>query len=182
MIIVNHRLEHFQQHQTGIEMQREKITLGWAGKSAPVADIIFDDYVEPAAAPPQPAPIARALSMPPAIPRTVLEQHHDNVLLLLDRWADWMRTSEPLAEGAPRQCVGAPDARIHSFEDMEIEVNKRLVREVQTAVWELSVMQREAVMVHFGLNTRGVWRAQFDTIFAQAVHSLYLILKARVAC
>lgn len=163
-------------------MQREKITLGWAGKSAPVADVIFDDYVEPAAAPLQPAPTARALTLPPASPRTVLEQHHDNVLLLLDRWADWMRTSEPLAEGAPRQCVGAPDARIHSFEDMEIEVNKRLVREVQTAVWELSVMQREAVMIHFGLNTRGVWRAQFGAVFDQAVHSLYEILKARVAC
>ena len=163
-------------------MQREKITLGWAGKSAPVPDVIFDDYVEPASILVPPAPAARAVALPPIRPRTVLEQHHDNVLLLLDRWADWMRTSEPLAEGAPRQCVGAPDARIHSFEDMEIEVNKRLVREVQTAVWELSVMQREAVMIHFGLNTRGVWRAQFDTVFDQAVHSLYEILKARVAC
>ena len=163
-------------------MQREKITLGWAGKSAPVPDVIFDDYVEPVSVTALPGPAARAVTLPPIRSRTVLEQHHDNVLLLLDRWAEWMRTSEPLAEGAPRQCVGAPDARIHSFEDMEIEVNKRLVREVQTAVWELSVMQREAVMIHFGLNTRGVWRAQFDTIFAQAVHSLYLILKARVAC
>ena len=163
-------------------MQREKITLGWAGKSAPVPDVIFDDYVEPASILVPPAPAARAVALPPIRPRTVLEQHHDNVLLLLDRWADWMRTSEPLAEGAPRQCVGAPDARIHSFEDMEIEVNNRLVREVQTAVWELSVMQREAVMIHFGLNTRGVWRAQFDTVFDQAVHSLYEILKARVAC
>ena len=163
-------------------MQREKITLGWAGKSAPVPDVIFDDYVEPVSVTALPGPAARAVTLPPIRSRTVLEQHHDNVLLLLDRWAEWMRTSEPLAEGAPRQCVGAPDARIHSFEDMEIEVNKRLVREVQTAVWELSVMQREAVMIHFGLNTRGVWRAQFDTIFSQAVHSLYLILKARVAC
>ena len=182
MIIVNHRLKHFQHHQTGIEMQREKITLGWAGKSAPVPDVIFDDYVEPVSVTALPGPAARAVTLPPIRSRTVLEQHHDNVLLLLDRWAEWMRTSEPLAEGAPRQCVGAPDARIHSFEDMEIEVNKRLVREVQTAVWELSVMQREAVMIHFGLNTRGVWRAQFDTVFEQAVHSLYEILKARVAC
>lgn len=163
-------------------MQREKITLGWAGKSAPVPDVIFDDYVEPVPVQALPVPATRAVTLPPIRSRTVLEQHHDNVLLLLDRWAEWMRTSEPLAEGAPRQCVGAPDARIHSFEDMEIEVNKRLVREVQTAVWELSVMQREAVMIHFGLNTRGVWRAQFDTFFDQAVHSLYEILKARVAC
>ena len=46
MIIVNHRLEHFQHYQTGIEMQREKITLGWAGKSAPVADITFVEVEE----------------------------------------------------------------------------------------------------------------------------------------
>lgn len=182
MIIVNHRLEHFQHHQTGIDMQREKITLGWAGKSAPVPDVIFDDYVEPVSAPAQLAPAARGPALPSIRPRTVLEQHHDNVLLLLDRWADWMRTSEPLAEGAPRQCIGAPDARIHSFEDMEIEVNKRLVREVHTAVWELPVMLREAVMMHFGLNTRCVWRAQFDAMFDQAVHRLYEILKGRVAC
>ena len=165
-------------------MQREKITLGWAGKSAPVPDVIFDDYVEPVSVSvaPAPAPAVRGPVFPSIRPRTVLEQHHDNVLSLLDRWADWMRTSEPLAEGAPRQCVGAPDARIHSFEDMEIEVNKRLVREVNTAVWELPVMQREAVMMHFGLNTRCVWRAQFDAIFDQAVHRLYEILKGRVAC
>ena len=92
MIIVNHRLEHFQQHQTGIEMQREKITLGWAGKSAPVPDVIFDDYVEPVSVPVPPAPAARAVTLPPIRSRTVLEQHHDNVLLLLDRWAEWMRT------------------------------------------------------------------------------------------
>ena len=60
--------------------------------------------------------------------------------------------------------------------------HKRLVREVHTAVWELPVMQREAVMMNFGLNTRCVWRAQFDVIFDQAVHRLYEILKGRVAC
>ncbi|MDH6157417.1 hypothetical protein [Janthinobacterium sp. CG_23.4] len=163
-------------------MKREKITLGWAGKSAPVPDVIFDDYVDPLSELVTPAPAVRGPVLPSIQPRTVLERHHDNVLSLLDRWADWMRTSEPLTEGVPRQCLGAPDARIHSFEDMEIEVNKRLVREVHTAVWELPVMQREAVMMHFGLNTRCVWRAQFDAIFDQAVHRLYEILKGRVAC
>jgi hypothetical protein len=46
MIIVNHRLEHFQHYETGVEMQREKITLGWTGKSAPVADIAFVEVIE----------------------------------------------------------------------------------------------------------------------------------------
>lgn len=163
-------------------MMREKITLGWRGKSDPVPDIIFDD--DPDQVPPAPrvAPAPRALAIPPAPVRTAHQQHLDNVLLLLDGWAEWIRTGEPLAEGAPRQSMGAPDARIHSFEDMEIEVNKRLVREVHTAVWELAVMEREAVMMHYGLNTRTVWRTDFARAFDQAVERLFQILKGRVSC
>lgn len=164
-------------------MKREKLTLAWRGATTPVPDIIFDDYVPPAVdAPPPAAAPTRALVIPPVPVRTLREQHYDNVVLLLDGWADWIRTGEPLAEGAPRQCLGAPDARIHSFEDMEIEVNKRLVREVHTAVWELVVIEREAVMTHYGLKTRGVWRADFVRTFDAAVWSLFEILKSRVAC
>jgi hypothetical protein len=163
-------------------MMREKITLGWRGKSEPVPDIIFDDDPDQAAPAPRVAPTPRTLAIPPAPARTAHQQHRDNVLLLLDGWAEWIRTGEPLAEGAPRQCLGAPDARIHSFEDMEIEVNKRLVREVHTAVWELAVMEREAVMMHYGLNTRTVWRTDFALAFDQAVERLFQILKGRVAC
>lgn len=161
---------------------REKITLGWRGTSPAVPDVIFDDdpdQVVPA------APVAltpRILAIPPVPARTAFQQHIDNVLLLMDGWAEWVRTGEPLAEGVPRQCLGAPDARIHSFEDMEIEVNKRLVREVHTAVWELAVIEREAVMMHYGLNTRTVWRADFQCAFDQAVERLFQILKGRVAC
>lgn len=163
-------------------MMREKITMGWRGKCAAVADIIFDDdpdQVQPRA----PAlPALRTLEIPPVPARAAHQQHTDNVLLLLDRWVEWIRIREPLAEGAPRECLGAPDARIHSFEDMEIEVNKRLVREVHTAVWELDIIEREAVMSHYGLNTRAVWRADFDRVFDQAVERLFQILKGRVAC
>ena len=42
-------------------------------------------------------------------------EHYDNTKRLLDRWADWAVQGEPIANGAPRQCLGAPDARIHSF-------------------------------------------------------------------
>ena len=166
-------------------MKRDKLTLAWRGQCAPVPDLIFDDYVAPegeASASVRAAPPARTLTIPPIPARTVEQQHHDNVILLLDGWAEWIRTGEPLAEGAPRQCLGAPDARIHSFEDMEIEVNKRLVREVHTAVWELSVIEREAVMTHYGLKTRGVWRADFGRAFDAAVHSLFVILRDRVSC
>lgn len=163
-------------------MMREKITLGWGGKSDRVPDVIFDD--DPVKAlpclPARSSP--RTLAIPPILARTAHQQHTDNVLRLLDGWAEWVRTGEPLAEGAPRQCLGAPDARIHSFEDMEIEVNKRLVREVHTAVWELEIVEREAVMMHFGLNTRTVWRTDFQRAFDQAVERLFIILKTRVAC
>lgn len=163
-------------------MMREKITMGWRGKCAAVADIIFDDDPDHVVltAPALPAP--RVLVIPPVPGRNAHQQHMDNVLRLLDNWAEWIRTGEPLAEGAPRQCLGAPDARIHSFEDMEIEVNKRLVREVHTAVWELDVLEREAVMSHYGLNTRAVWRGDFARVFDQAVEHLFVVLKTRVAC
>ena len=82
MIIVNHRLEHFQHHQTGIEMQREKITLGWAGKSAPVADITFVE-VEAIAPTAQAAP-ARAVVAVNAW------TDPDPLDLCLELWAAWM--------------------------------------------------------------------------------------------
>lgn len=166
-------------------MTREKLTLGWRGHTATGGTALRDDFVELAPAPPadpSAAPVTRVLELPPLPRRTAQQQHYDNVLRLLDGWAEWVHTGEPLAEGAPRQCMIAPDARIQSVEDMEIEANKRLVREVHTAVWELSIMEREAVMLHYGLNTRSVWRAQFDQIFDQAVYSLFEILKARVSC
>ncbi|NHZ62593.1 hypothetical protein [Massilia genomosp. 1] len=128
--------------------------------------------------PPALKPI-RVATLPPIQRSTVEQEHFENVLRLLDGWAAWIRTDEPIAEGAPRQCLGAPDAGIRSFEDLEIEVNKRLVREVHTAVRELQVIEREAVMTHYGLKTRGVWRADFSTVFDQAIYSLFALPKDR---
>jgi hypothetical protein len=159
---------------------RQKLTLGWRGNTERLPDIRFVDITEDVPPPPLREPTTATL--PPIPRRTVQQEHYDNVIRLMDGWAEWIRTGEPIAEGAPRQCLGAPDARIHSFEDMEIEVNKRLVREVHTAVWELQIVEREAIMSHYGLKTRSVWRAQFDKIFDQAVESLFKILKDRVAC
>lgn len=160
--------------------ERQKLTLGWRGKTVRLPDIRFVDITEDVAPPPLRA--VQVATIPPIPPRTAEQQHRDNVILLLDKWAEWARSDEPLADGVPRQCMGAPDARIHSFEDMEIEVNKRLVRIVHTAVWELGVIEREAVMSHYGLSTRAVWRADFGKVFDQAVVKLFGILKDRVAC
>lgn len=161
-------------------MLRPKLTLRWKGQTTPVPDIVFVDVAEPIAPAVEQEP--RVLAIPPKAARSAQQEHHDNVVLLLDRWAAWVITGEPIAEGAPRQCLGAPDSRIHSFEDMEIEVNKHIVRTVHTAVWELPVLEREAVMVHYGLDTRRVWRAQFAQVFDQAVAGLYRTLKNRIAC
>lgn len=63
-------------------MQREKITLGWAGKSAPVADITFVE-VE-VIAPVAPAAPARALLAVTAWTEP------DPLDLCLELWAAWM--------------------------------------------------------------------------------------------
>ncbi|NHZ40100.1 hypothetical protein [Massilia aquatica] len=160
--------------------KRPTLTLRWPVKTPPVPDIVFVDVTEDSA-PPALKPI-RVATLPPVEHVTVEEEHRVNVLRLLEGWAAWIRTDEPLAEGVPRQSMGAPDARIHGVEDMEIEANKHSVRVVHTAVWELDVVEREAVLMHYRLKRRGVWRADFAKVFDQAVDSLYEFLKDRVAC
>ncbi|MDB5937516.1 MAG: hypothetical protein JWQ01_4860 [Massilia sp.] len=162
--------------------QRAKLTLNWRGATERLPDFTFYDVTVDAPPPPLPELRSEAPPIPPIPPKTAHEQHYENVVLLLDRWAEWSRTGGETAEGAPTQSTFAPDARIHSFEDMEIAVDKLLVGEMNTAVWELQVMEREAVMTHYGLKTRGVWQARFETIFDQAVDSLFRILKNRIAC
>lgn len=107
------------------------------------------------------------------------QEQYDTVKTMMDRWAEWVQTGEPIAEGAPRQCLGAPDARIQSFEDMEIEMNKLTVRAVQAAVWELPILQRDVVRLHYGLITHLVWRAQNESLFDIAVESIFLALKSK---
>lgn len=167
---------------------RQKLTLGWGGRCAPVPDVVFVDAVSHVTlaaaaelrAAPEPQP-ARAVMPPPAV-QSVREQHKGNVLRMLDAWADWIRLDAPIAYGAPSKCVGAPDARIHSFEDMEIETDKRVTAEVNTAVWELPTMEREAVMRHYHINRAHAWQGDFEKLFFMAIESLYEILRKRVAC
>lgn len=110
------------------------------------------------------------------------QEQYDNTKALLDRWAEWVATGEPLAEGAPRACLGAPDARIHSFEDMEIEDNKRIVRAVHQCVYELPVMERNVIHMHYGMMAYKVWRADFSTLFDLAIADLFGLLRNKVAC
>ena len=110
------------------------------------------------------------------------QEHYDSVKTMLDRWAECMSVGGAVGEGARRECLGAPDARIHSIEDIEVEVDKLIVRAVDSAVWELPVLQRTAVLSHYGINTFHAWRADFETVFDMAIESLFASLKSRVIC
>lgn len=126
--------------------------------------------------------VARTLRRAPAVPKVAAAGHLERVKALLDRWAEWISVGGSIAEGAPRECPMAPDARIQSFEDMEIEVDKRIVGAVDTCVWELPVIQREAVMRYYGLKSAAGWQADWDRQFDLALDALFIMLKYRIAC
>ena len=109
-------------------------------------------------------------------------EHYDNTKALLDRWAEYESVGGRIADGAPQSSPGAPDARIHSFEDMEIEDNKRIVGIVDSAVYDLPVMERNVILMHYGMMSYKVWRADFSVLFDLAIESLFDLLKGKVAC
>jgi hypothetical protein len=51
---------------------------------------------------------------------------------------------------------------------------------VNTAIWDLSTPQRIVVMVHYGFD-RQVWRLDYEIVYENALKSLFLALKNRVA-
>jgi len=112
----------------------------------------------------------------------VSQDQYDNIKALLDRWADFESTGGRIADGAPHSSPGAPDARIQSFEDLEIEDNKRVVQIVDTAVYDLPIMERNVVLMHYGMMKVKVWRVEFTTLFDIAVESLFNILRGKLSC
>lgn len=110
------------------------------------------------------------------------QEQYDNTKALLDRWAEYESVGGRIADGAPQSSPGAPDARIHSFEDMEIADNKRIVEIVDAAVYELPVLERNVVLMHYGMMRVDVWRFEFTTMFDLAIESLFELLKSKVSC
>lgn len=110
------------------------------------------------------------------------QDHYDNVKALLDRWADAGVYGNRTADGAPQSSPGAPDARVQSIEDIEIEDNKRVVTIVDTMVYELPEMERNAVLMHYGMMKYRVWRADFTVLFDLAIESLFDLLKTKLSC
>lgn len=110
------------------------------------------------------------------------QESRDNVKALLDRWAEYESAGGRIADGSPPASTVAQDACIHSFEDMEIADNKRVVEIVGTAVYELDTMERNAILMHYGMMTFRVWRAEFTTLFDIAIESLFEMLKCKLSC
>lgn len=109
-------------------------------------------------------------------------EHYDNTKALLDKWADYGGVGNRTADGAPQSSPGAPDARIQSLEDLEIEVDKRVVDIVNTAVYDLPVLERDVILMHYGLMRVDVWRYEYTTLFDLAVGSMYEALRQKLAC
>ncbi len=114
--------------------------------------------------------------------RYPLHPKFDGVKALLDRWAGWAGTGNYVGHGAPRQSPGAPDARIHTIEDMEIASDKHVIRTIDTAIWEMPMLERRAIMIHYSIETPGLWKADWDRLFSLAVQNLYSSLKDRLVC
>lgn len=157
------------------EQKRTKLTLNWRGKSERLPDVHFVEVED------GPEPVLRSAQVNRA-PLPWQPDYYDRIKALLDRWAEWMAVGGSITEGAPRECPMAPDARIQSFEDMEIEVDKRVVRAVDTCVWELPVLQREAVMRYYGLQFSAAWKADWDKQYDLAIDALFILLKQRISC
>lgn len=111
---------------------------------------------------------------------TMRQDNFEAVKDLLDQWANWLGTWESLGKGVPRSSPGAPDARIQSFEDLEIESEKIIVRAVHTCVYELPPLQRDVVLLYYGFIHRA-WKPGDDALFELAQVNLYHALAARIA-
>lgn len=108
------------------------------------------------------------------------QENYDNTKELLDRWAEFASVGGRIADGAPKSSPGAPGARINSFEDIEIEVNKRLVDIVDSAVYELPIMERNVILMHYGMMKYQVWKADFTRLFDIAIESVYDLLRKKL--
>lgn len=99
---------------------------------------------------------------------------------LLDGWADWLGTWEPIARGATRQTLYAPDARIHSVDDLDCESRKTVVRAVHACVYDLSPPERDVILKYYGFIHRA-WQREDELTYARALTHLLRSLSARVA-
>lgn len=104
----------------------------------------------------------------------------DSIERLLADWADWMRRGGSTTDGYPRKSTMATDSRIHSIEDMEIEVDQSVMLIVNTAVYDLVSPQRFCVLRRHGL-MKQVWRLANElAVYDSAIENLREVLKKKI--
>lgn len=92
----------------------------------------------------------------------------DEVEVLLDRWADWMRKPEPIAEGYPAKASGGfIESWIKDSEEVADAAELETVNRINAAFDSLTPLYRDAIMRHYGLGSR-VWDFAKDCTFEDA--------------
>jgi hypothetical protein len=107
------------------------------------------------------------------------QENIDAVKDLLDRWANWVGAGGSTCDGMPRQSPGAPDARVQSIEDLELENEKFIIQAVNTAVYDLATIQKDVILIHYGFKHMA-WTQDHDGLFDLALMNLYYKLRERV--
>lgn len=85
----------------------------------------------------------------------------DEVQMLLDEWADWMRKPEPMVDGYPEEAPGFLAGSLKDNEELLAVADAERMDRINTAVYDLAPVYRDAIMRHYKLGSQ-VWR------FAQA--------------
>lgn len=99
---------------------------------------------------------------------------------LLGDWADFMHRGGSTTDGMPRKCPMAPDARIQSIEDIEIEVDMAVMTAISTSVYDLNSPERNCIMRRFGLMA-DVWRlANEQAVYDFAILNLHKMLRKKI--
>lgn len=92
----------------------------------------------------------------------------DEVQLLLDIWADWMRKPEPLADGYPAKASGGfIESWRKDSEDLADAADSDRLEKIDAAFNSLTPLYRDAIMRHYELGSQ-VWRFERAANFEDA--------------
>ncbi len=95
----------------------------------------------------------------------------DQVELLLDLWADWMRRPDPMANGFPPKSSTFIASWCKDFEEMANSADAERMDRINAAFDSLEPRFRDAILRHYRLG-QAVWRFSTPTTFDDAKVSL----------
>lgn len=108
-----------------------------------------------------------------------MNENNEAVKKLLDQWANFLGAYGYVGSGAPRRSPGAPDARIQTFDDLEIEIEKIVINAVNACVYDLPKVERDVILLYYGF-IHTAWKPGDDLLFDRALSNLYHPLMDRV--